>query len=66
MKQHIKLIISLLVPFIATWTMWLCTACSFDIKFIFNTPMFWFLSGIYWFMWLMLSPAIYSIIYNKN
>lgn len=36
------------VPFILIWATWLLSGCFFSVKSIFEGPMFWVLSVMYW------------------
>jgi uncharacterized membrane protein len=47
-----------LLPFIAVWTAWICTAMSFDAQAVFNEGSFWGFSMIYWFCLVCLTGLI--------
>jgi uncharacterized membrane protein len=47
-----------LLPFIAVWIAWICTAMSFDARAVFNEEAFWGISMFYWFVLGCVTPAI--------
>jgi hypothetical protein len=60
MKKKLKIaLIFAILPFILVWTAGLLTAFSFIPREIFQHGAFWFISIIYWFMYLVvIIPAI--------
>lgn len=58
MKKLLAMIVLAVLPFILVWVAYLLTAFSFDAVQAFQTPAFWFLSVIYWFILLFIIGAI--------
>lgn len=58
MRKITILLFFYLLPFIAVWTAWICTAMSFDARAVFNEGNFWGFSMIYWFCVVCLTPTI--------
>ena len=50
------------IPFFLVWIAFILTGFSFTPKDIFQSGGFWFVSGIYWFLWLAMSPHIMDVI----
>jgi uncharacterized membrane protein len=48
-----------IAPFLIIWISWIMTACSFSHAEVFTCGAFWFVTGIYWFMYLcMIGPIV--------
>jgi hypothetical protein len=52
MKKVLAFIILAILPFILVWVAYLLTAFSFDAVTVFQSPAFWFMSVIYWFIFI--------------
>jgi hypothetical protein len=62
MKKFIIFCSTALIPFIIVWVAFVMTGFSFIPREIFQYGGFWFLSGIYWFLWIAMSPYIMDMI----
>lgn len=64
--KHLAFLATALFPILLMWLIWISTACSFNIRAMFASDgVFWYIYGIYLFVWLMMSPALYEyIIYH--
>jgi hypothetical protein len=53
-KKTIAYAVTLLAPFLVVWVAYIMTGFSFSTHDVFTSDMFWFLSVIYWvlFMWI--------------
>jgi len=59
MKKLLVFIILAILPFILVWVAFLLTAFSFDAVTVFQGGAFWFLSVIYWFIFIcMIGPML--------
>lgn len=59
MKKLLVAIVLAVLPFLLVWTAYFLTACSFDVVQAFQSQSFWFLSVVYWFIFIcMLGPII--------
>jgi hypothetical protein len=52
MKKLLVAIILAILPFILVWVAFFLTAFSFDAVIVFQGGAFWFLSVIYWFIFV--------------
>ena len=58
-KKLLAFIVLAILPFILVWVAFLLTAFSFDVVAVFQGGSFWFISVIYWFMFLcMIGPML--------
>jgi hypothetical protein len=65
MKKKLKIaLIFAILPFILVWTAGLLTAFSFNPREIFQHGAFWFISMVYWFLYICLIGALLQDIEN--
>lgn len=62
MKKFMIFCSTAAIPFILVWAGFILTAFSFSPREIFQSGAFWGLSGMYWFLWIAMSPYIMEII----
>jgi hypothetical protein len=58
MGKLIKIIATGAIPFLVVWCAFFLTGFSFNVIEVFQSSVFWGLSVMYWFVWLMLLPII--------
>jgi hypothetical protein len=59
MKKLLAFIVLAILPFILVWVAFFLTAFSFDVVQAFQSPAFWFISVIYWFIFIcMIGPML--------
>ncbi len=60
MKKKLSIaLLSGLAPFLFIWIAWVMTAFSFDVHDVFQSSAFWYISGIYWFVYAcMILPVL--------
>jgi len=61
MKLKVRVtLVTLILPFLLVWAGWLLTGFSYNPRDIFQGGAFWFVSGIYWFLWTGLIAVVIS------
>jgi len=57
MKKPLILLTTAIIPFLLVWMAFILTAASFNpIADVFQQPGFWFISTIYWILWVCMLP----------
>jgi hypothetical protein len=65
-EVRVNIILTMLLflfPFIVIWVFWFATGMAFETRPIFNSGMYWFVTGIYE---IMLFPPILIAIWDKG
>jgi hypothetical protein len=62
MKKTTVFCLTACVPFILVWVSFVLTGFAFSPRQVFQGGMFWGLSVMYWFVWLMMFPFIVELI----
>jgi hypothetical protein len=62
MKSFIIFCSTACIPFFLVWTAFILTGLSFNPREVFQSGAFWGISGIYWLLWVCISPLILEII----
>lgn len=52
MNRKLKItLVTLFLPFLLVWAGFILTGFSYNPRDVFQSGPFWFVSGIYWFIW---------------
>jgi len=65
MKKLLIVLTTAALPFLLVWAAFILTGFSFNPTEVFQNGSFWAPSFLFWFVWILVFPAIIDSVYEK-